>query len=250
MKNKSRFTLIELLIVIAIIAILIAMLLPMLAHTKEQARRVVCMSNLKQIGTAAFTFASGNDRELPRGVPKLGAGMGTWQLKKISSSTFLQLGILKNSGDLSDARVLYCPSSTHPSAQFDTESSDGQAGGWPASDSGFPDWTWCSYAYRSSIWPGSAPRRAPSLSKDPGSMIYAADHFSQTSPAAQPYFGGWANGAGWFSHREVYSVLRLDGSVYGAWDQSYSLIFNAPDHNDHGALENHWDGTTGPLADD
>lgn len=59
------FTLIELLITIAIIAILAAMLLPALNMARQTARRIACLSNLKQQGIAYMNYANDNNDEMP-----------------------------------------------------------------------------------------------------------------------------------------------------------------------------------------
>ena len=57
-QHRRAFTLVELLVVIGIIAILIAILLPVLGRVKEQANRVVCSSNHKQLITAMLLYAN------------------------------------------------------------------------------------------------------------------------------------------------------------------------------------------------
>ena len=57
----KKFTLLELLIIIAIIAILVSLLLPSLSRAREQTLTALCLSNQKQIATAEYSYIAEND---------------------------------------------------------------------------------------------------------------------------------------------------------------------------------------------
>jgi prepilin-type processing-associated H-X9-DG protein/prepilin-type N-terminal cleavage/methylation domain-containing protein len=63
--KPNGFTLIEILIIVAIITLLAAILLPVFARARENARRASCMSNLKQIGLGVKMYVQDYDERYP-----------------------------------------------------------------------------------------------------------------------------------------------------------------------------------------
>jgi prepilin-type N-terminal cleavage/methylation domain-containing protein/prepilin-type processing-associated H-X9-DG protein len=82
-RARRGFTLIELLVVIAIIAILAAILFPVFARAREQARRSVCVSNMKQIGLGLGMYMQDYDQTFPPG------GLKVWGVTKKTDRNLL-----------------------------------------------------------------------------------------------------------------------------------------------------------------
>jgi prepilin-type N-terminal cleavage/methylation domain-containing protein len=111
-KQKSAFTLIELLVVIAIIAILAAMLLPALAAAKRKAQKINCVNNLKEVGIAFRIWEGDNNDQYPMAVSTASGGaneyLGHWNKAAVSEQPGYTFLVMSN--ELSAPKIVYCPS--------------------------------------------------------------------------------------------------------------------------------------------
>jgi len=61
----KAFSLVEILVVVSTTAVLLGVLLPPLGAARRQAKKTLCLSNLRQMAMAAQSYASGNDEHYP-----------------------------------------------------------------------------------------------------------------------------------------------------------------------------------------
>lgn len=74
---RSAITLVEVIVVIAIIAVICAILFSVLGRARDQAKRTVCVSNLRQLGHATQLYQADYDGQVPVDNPRLGLIYGS-----------------------------------------------------------------------------------------------------------------------------------------------------------------------------
>ncbi|MBM3847822.1 MAG: prepilin-type N-terminal cleavage/methylation domain-containing protein, partial [Verrucomicrobia bacterium] len=121
--GPSGFTLLELIVVVAIIVVLAALVLPTLGSAKHAGRRAACVSNLRQTGVAIQLYAGDHEGLIPYGpkappftspaelYPSTGAPTSLLSLR---SGDSVGLGLLLQSYLANSKRVLFCPGSDQP----------------------------------------------------------------------------------------------------------------------------------------
>jgi prepilin-type processing-associated H-X9-DG protein/prepilin-type N-terminal cleavage/methylation domain-containing protein len=67
MRRSFAFTLVELLVVVAVLGVLVALIFPVLNSSQKAANSAACVSNLKQIGGALFSYVADHDGAFPSG---------------------------------------------------------------------------------------------------------------------------------------------------------------------------------------
>lgn len=111
-RQVGGFTLIELLVVIAILSILAALLLPALSQAKLRAKRIACVSNLRETGLAFHVFANDHDGKLPMQVSVRNGGSMEFAGLNLTARHFQTL-----SNELATPRLLLCPADTNLPAE-------------------------------------------------------------------------------------------------------------------------------------
>jgi prepilin-type N-terminal cleavage/methylation domain-containing protein len=206
-KAVKAFTLVELLVVIGIISVLVAILLPSLQKAREQAYRVSCASNIRQLLLAVNMYASEWKGYMPTWDSRKGASQGFLSDEHHPGYTSVCVETIKYHGDkvhhgklyptyVKTGHVYYCPS---PTAWNKYE---GGFYGFPVRQYGFENMdnpadvsAMSSYLFRGSFEPRSYPalRGVKLLSKKPVRIIMSdMGWFAYSTPIGI--------GARWINH--------------------------------------------------
>ena len=216
-KKKIRgFTLVELLVVIAIIALLVSILMPALGKARAHAKRVVCASNMKQIGLGIELYLADSEsfnypqQRLPVGTWYDDEQEGHWWLMV---REYIDIEFDSPNPDASEETVGHCPS--HNEAPAGIQYYSYVANSQIITQFGSGEW-----------FPAKDPVAASSVNFPSEKVLVFEIHTPSTIPWAAfgQWSGGWLKPQGWGNgapilpfgkqtHGHVSNFLFCDGHV-------------------------------------
>jgi prepilin-type N-terminal cleavage/methylation domain-containing protein len=222
-KHKTGFSLVELLLVIAVIAILAALLLPVLGRTKNSAKRTSCLNNLRQINLGIHMYCD----DLSDTTPGTQSGTVTTNVPWIAYKELMKNYVGLNGQSSSNDNVFACPADTFYFFGISIKTNGSGTKGnlyVPQSHHNQPKFDYSSYTFNamnldpdspnittSSSMPGIGGRKISSI-KNPVRTILVAE-----SPAFYPY--SWHDPklpqpGDWFVYNNAKDMLSfVDGHV-------------------------------------
>ncbi len=217
-KNKQihpskGFTLVELLVVISIIALLLAILMPSLQRARQSARKVSCMSNLRQIGLAIQLYAEDYNGYAPAGYPTSGSDSWNKVLVKYIPYKFMRE---PEEGRHNLPTVFQCPANRGKYFKADA----------------FPIYTWwgLDYIWNEYLVRANASKHVKLLQHQRAKLFLVGDsigwYIVVDTPSGAPTFGD----LGWIVHNNTCNFLWGDLSVRNMhpdewdWKRDYGAI--------------------------
>ncbi len=200
---EDGFTLVELLIVIAVIALLLAILLPALGKAKSTAKRVKCAGNLKQIDLAMHLYLAGNNDTYPCAEDPVSTKPPYWLWMGRGWRSYIK-PYLGGNIDVNNPSVLLCPGDRTEAAKYQL-TSYAYSMAFYHSPEQIDDMNNVENTYiHTNESPSSVPQRSCDVA-NPAGKILIGEWLSNHSPVEKDY--------GWWCWEGRRNYLFADGHV-------------------------------------